>query len=67
MADIEALIAREGRSARLAMAARLLADHPGLEQYKQQAERYLLETYRGTTAVEGETTIRPPLIEGPKS
>jgi hypothetical protein len=56
--DIEALIAREGRSARLAAAARLLAAQPGLQEYAKQAERYLQETYRGTAAVDG--ALPPP-------
>jgi len=56
--DIEALIAREGRSARLAAAARLLAAQPGLQEYAQQAQRYLQEAYRGTTAVDG--ALPPP-------
>jgi hypothetical protein len=56
--DIEALIAREGRSARLAAAARLLAAQPGLQEYARQAERYLQEAYRGTAAVNG--ALPPP-------
>ncbi|MHC4178718.1 MAG: anti-sigma factor family protein [Planctomycetota bacterium] len=51
--DLEALIAREGRSARLLAAAQMLATEPGLEEYKRQAERYLAEAYRGTAAVNG--------------
>jgi anti-sigma factor RsiW len=51
--DLEAMIAREGRSARLAAAARMLAAQPGLEQYAREAERYLAEVYRGTAAVDG--------------
>ena len=50
--DIEAFIAREGRSARLAAAAELLATQPGLELYKEQADRYLAEAYRGTAAAD---------------
>jgi hypothetical protein len=65
--DIEALIAREGRSARLAAAARLLAAQPGLQEYAQQAQRYLAETYGGTAAVDG--ALPPPLPQNkePKS
>lgn len=48
--DVEALIAREGRSARLAASARLLATQPGLELYRRRAERYLSEAYPSTTA-----------------
>ncbi len=48
--DYEALIAREGRSARLAAAAELLATQPGLEHYNRQARRYLVEAYPGTAA-----------------
>jgi hypothetical protein len=58
-ADVEALIAREGRSARLAAAARLLATQPGLEQYHREAQRYLAEAYRGTAAVDA---ALPPLL-----
>lgn len=58
--DIEALIAREGRSARLAAAARFLGSQPGLEQYRKQAERYLAEAYRGTAAAGG-ASPPPPL------
>jgi hypothetical protein len=66
--DIEALIAREGRSARLAAAARLLAAQPGLQEYARQAERYLAETYGGTAAVNGAlpSSSSPPNKE-PKS
>ena len=59
-ADVEALIAREVRSARLAAAAELLATQPGLERYRREAERYLAEAYRGTAAVNG--TPPPPLL-----
>jgi hypothetical protein len=48
--DVEALIARAGRAARLAASAELLAVQPGLEQYRAQADRYLAEAYRGTPA-----------------
>ena len=58
--DVEALIAREGRSARLAVAARLLASRPDLEEYRSQAERYLAEAYRGTAAVDGALPPSPP-------
>ena len=51
--DVEALIAREGRSARLAVAVQLLATQPGLEQYRREAQRYLEEAYRDTAAVDG--------------
>ena len=66
--DVETLIAREVRSARLAAAAELLASQPGLEQYAREAERYLAEAYRGTAAANG--TIPPPPsppIKEPKS
>lgn len=43
--DIRRMIAREGRIARLAASAEILAAQPGLEKYKEQAERYLAETY----------------------
>ena len=56
--DVETLIAREVRSARLAAAAEFLASQPGLEQYTREAERYVAEAYRGTVAVNG--TMPPP-------
>lgn len=43
--DVEAIIAREVRRARLAVAVELLASQPGLEEYRDQAEQYLRETY----------------------
>jgi anti-sigma factor RsiW len=67
-ADVEALIAREVRSARLAASARLLATQPGLEEYTSQAERYLAEAYRGTAAVNGTPSPLPsPPIKEPES
>jgi anti-sigma factor RsiW len=48
--DVASLIARAGRAARLAASAELLATQPGLEQYREDTERYLAETYRGTPA-----------------
>ena len=48
--DVETLIARVGRAARLGASAELLAAHPGLEPYRAQADRYLAEVYRGTPA-----------------
>jgi anti-sigma factor RsiW len=49
--DVLEYIAREERSARLAASVQLLADQPGLEQYKEDAERYLKENYADTAAV----------------
>jgi predicted anti-sigma-YlaC factor YlaD len=49
--DVMEYIAREDRSARLAASVQLLAAQPGLEQYKENTERYLKETYADTTAV----------------
>jgi anti-sigma factor RsiW len=49
--DVMQYIAREERSARLAASVQLLADQPGLKQYKEDAERYLKENYAGTSAV----------------
>jgi anti-sigma factor RsiW len=49
--DVMQYIAREERSARLAASVQLLADQPGLEQYKEDAERYLKEHYADTAAV----------------
>jgi hypothetical protein len=66
--DLEALIAREGRSARLAAAARLLATQPGLEDYAREAQRYLAEAYRGTAAVDGTLPPSPsPRNKEPES
>ena len=66
--DIQALIAREGRSAKLAAAARLLATQPGLERYRDKAKRYLTETYRGTAAAgEAAESAVSPSIKEPKS
>lgn len=58
--EIAAFIAREGRSARLAAAARLLATQPGLERYRNQAESYLARAYRDTAAAAQATTRTPP-------
>ena len=55
-ADVETLIARVGRAARLAASAELLAAQPGLEQYGAQADRYLAAAYRGTPAGDGAAT-----------
>jgi anti-sigma factor RsiW len=49
--DVMEYIAREERSARLAASVQLLADRPGLAQYKEDAERYLKEHYADTAAV----------------
>jgi predicted anti-sigma-YlaC factor YlaD len=43
--DLEEMIAREGRAARLAAAVELLATQPGLEAYRAEAEHYLEQTY----------------------
>ena len=48
--DIEAMIAREARAARLAASAEFLASDPSLRQYREQAEEYLLKAYPGTQA-----------------
>jgi hypothetical protein len=47
--EIEAVIARQERVARLQVSARLLAAQPGLEKYRDRAERYLADTYGVTT------------------
>jgi anti-sigma factor RsiW len=49
--DVMEYIAREERSARLAVSVQMLADQPGLAQYKEDAERYLKEHYADTAAV----------------
>ena len=41
------------RTYRLAAAVELLATQPGLEEYRERAERYLMENYGDTTAVRG--------------
>lgn len=43
--DVEAIIAREARAARLAVSVELLASQPGLDEYRDQAAEYLAETY----------------------
>ncbi|MHC4398077.1 MAG: zf-HC2 domain-containing protein [Planctomycetota bacterium] len=43
--DVGAIVAREARKARLAVAAQLLATQPGLEEYRKRADRYLVEAY----------------------
>ena len=59
---------REGRSARLAAAARLLAAQPGLEDYVEQAERYLSEAYGGTVAADSVVPATDPTpTKEPKS
>ena len=65
--DVEAFIAREGRSARLAAAVELLATQPELEPYRARAQRYLESTYAGTTPVNGVSTPIIPPTEDPKS
>ena len=51
--DVEAIIAREVQSARLAVSVEFLAAQPGLEQYSERARRYLTETYGSTRAAQG--------------
>jgi ferric-dicitrate binding protein FerR (iron transport regulator) len=51
--DVEKLIACEGRAARLAASAKMLAAQPGLEHYARQAREYLVEVYGDTTVVKG--------------
>ncbi len=67
-ADLETLIAREARAARLAAAIGFLATEPSLKDYKDRAERYLAEAYAGTTF--GRQVTAPPIhdsIKEPKS
>jgi hypothetical protein len=65
--DVEALIARAGRAARLAAAAELLAAQPGLEQIGAEADRYLAEAYRGTPAGDqAATRVGPRATEANK-
>jgi anti-sigma factor RsiW len=56
--EIEAVIARQGRIARLRVSAQLLAAQPGLEVYRDRAERYLAETY-GVSTLDGPEENRP--------
>ncbi len=65
--DVETFIAREGRSARLAAAVRLLATRPELEPYRARAQRYLESTYAGTAPVDGASMPIIPPTEEPKS
>ena len=60
--EIEAVIARQERIARLQVSARLLAAQPGLEVYRERAERYLADAYGVTTvaAPDGNQTGDPP-------
>ncbi len=48
--EIERYLAREAAAARLRAAAELLATQPGLEEHRQRAERYIIETYGDTEA-----------------
>ena len=43
--DFETIIARAGRRARLAVAAKFLATEPSLKSYKEDADRYLAAAY----------------------
>jgi len=47
-AEIEEMIAREGRKARLQASIAILATEPSLKEYKERAERYLAEAYPET-------------------
>ncbi len=59
--DVEAIIARAGRAARLAASVDFLAEQPGLEQYRKQAERYLADAYLGATAEDRRTRQTVPI------
>jgi hypothetical protein len=50
--DVMEYIAREDRSARLAASVEILAGQPTLHEYKENAERYLRQTYPDTVAVQ---------------
>ena len=43
--DVEQLIQQHAQSARLAVSLQILADAPGVEPYRKQAERYLARAY----------------------
>lgn len=49
--DVMEYIAREDRSARLAASVEILSAEPTLQEYKENAERYLKQTYPDTVAV----------------
>jgi predicted anti-sigma-YlaC factor YlaD len=52
VAEIERYLAREAAAARLTAAAELLGTQPGLEEHRQRAERYIIETYADTAAAQ---------------
>jgi len=65
--DVEAIIAREGRAARLAAAIALLATEPSLKEYRERAERYLREAYPEAAAARPAGPAEKLPIEEPKS
>ncbi len=65
--DVEAIIAREGRAARLAAAIALLATEPSLKEYRERAERYLQEAYPEAAAARPAGPAGKLPIKEPKS
>jgi hypothetical protein len=65
--DVEAIIAREGRAARLAAAIAFLATEPSLKEYRERAERYLQETYPEATAARPAGPAGKLPVKEPKS
>jgi hypothetical protein len=63
--DIEELIAREGRKARLQASIAILAASPSLREYKERAERYLAEAYPETApgGPSGKPSVQVPRKE----
>jgi hypothetical protein len=49
---LDAILASETRAARLAASIEILASQPGLEEFKDSAQRYLATTYPGTAAAQ---------------
>jgi hypothetical protein len=50
--SLDAILASETRAARLAASIEILASQPGLEEFKDNAQRYLATTYPGTAAAQ---------------
>ncbi len=65
--DVEAIIAREGRAARLAAAIAFLATEPSLKEYRERAERYLQETYPEAAAARPAGPPEKLPVKEPKS
>ena len=66
-AEIEEMIAREGRKARLQASIAILATEPSLKEYKERAERYLAEAYPETAPGGHPAPVGEHRSEEPKS